>query len=674
MRSLILMVLALVGVCAGGTYYVNGSVDYDADGTESAAELLLGNGTASAGGANTITLQADQASDVDDYYNGFGISIVDGTGEKKSSRLISDYDGTTKVCTVSTNWETPPDNTSIYKITVGADITNDGASQLKGHAWATVHYAQITASGSNTINIHPGTYSEPLNQYLRLYSYLANDVTTIQKDPATTGTVEFATLSLSYAMYLDDGGSKIQNATLILKDFTIAPVTYTEYALLIGGANNTVILDNITIDNQAEDHNASGINCYTAIPSYNIIILKNCNVTATLDAFIIKYYFCGLGGYISAENSIFTVDRDADGAGYGLSVGQEATRIELTPAGTVEIGDDFYIKATNRAGVTSTITYSAAAATVANVTAGLEAAATAARGASTAPWTTLTSDSTATYTYIYEDSGYPVTFEYWTLDGGGANTQTFYSRWGGVDIRLKKCTFQHTGDDIGHAALFGNGSKISVDGCYFLNGNPSASIKCDGGIIKNSLFVSTATEQDDAEKYPATIKGTRNLKVFNNTFVNQANTRNAVYITNNSVPVATPTCKGINVGLEFYSNILSSAGYTLYYDDTASLNLFDYNCYYTTGANLAYMNAGAVETLALMRTGWGTMLATMTGNDAHSINVNPQLNSNYVIGNSQVFSERIGARIKVIDGVIVSIDELTGSSGGTFNGGTFNGN
>lgn len=70
--------------------------------------------TAAAGGSNTITLDGS-ASGSDDIYNGATITITGGTGAGQV-RIISDYVGSTKVATVSTNWATNPNNTSTFTI------------------------------------------------------------------------------------------------------------------------------------------------------------------------------------------------------------------------------------------------------------------------------------------------------------------------------------------------------------------------------------------------------------------------------------------------------------------------------------------------------------------------------------------------------------------------------
>jgi len=71
-------------------------------------------GTATAGGASTITLPA-AAIATDDIYNGSSITITSGTGSGQT-RIISDYVGATKVATVSVAWATQPNNTSVFTI------------------------------------------------------------------------------------------------------------------------------------------------------------------------------------------------------------------------------------------------------------------------------------------------------------------------------------------------------------------------------------------------------------------------------------------------------------------------------------------------------------------------------------------------------------------------------
>ena len=69
-------------------------------------------GLAAAGAASTITLDSD-ASAVDDFYNDDLVHLDAGVGEGQS-RVITDYDGTTKIATVHKAWTTIPDTTSEY--------------------------------------------------------------------------------------------------------------------------------------------------------------------------------------------------------------------------------------------------------------------------------------------------------------------------------------------------------------------------------------------------------------------------------------------------------------------------------------------------------------------------------------------------------------------------------
>ena len=79
---------------------------------------------AQAGAANSITLTAS-ASATNDAYNGFTLRIIGGSGMGQS-RAITAYNGTTKVATVSPNWVTVPDNSSIYAFGLGYAMGTSG--------------------------------------------------------------------------------------------------------------------------------------------------------------------------------------------------------------------------------------------------------------------------------------------------------------------------------------------------------------------------------------------------------------------------------------------------------------------------------------------------------------------------------------------------------------------
>lgn len=74
--------------------------------------LLQASGTAQAGAAGTVTL-ASGSSATDDEYVGRTVVVIAGTGVGQA-RTISDYVGSTKVASVSPDWTTAPDSTSVY--------------------------------------------------------------------------------------------------------------------------------------------------------------------------------------------------------------------------------------------------------------------------------------------------------------------------------------------------------------------------------------------------------------------------------------------------------------------------------------------------------------------------------------------------------------------------------
>lgn len=82
--------------------------------TQILAALASTFGVAQAGGLFTITLAAG-ASSANGAYANRVIVLIDGTGSV-TSRVISSYVGSTKVATVSTQWDVQPDNTSVYVI------------------------------------------------------------------------------------------------------------------------------------------------------------------------------------------------------------------------------------------------------------------------------------------------------------------------------------------------------------------------------------------------------------------------------------------------------------------------------------------------------------------------------------------------------------------------------
>lgn len=109
-------------------------------------------GTADGGGANTITLP-NSASATDDAYSlwapgYYEIELTGGTGVGQI-RQCSDYVGSTRVLTVSVNWDTVPDSSSVFEIRETTAFGNRNAGiGLKLSATDTVRSAmdQVAAS------------------------------------------------------------------------------------------------------------------------------------------------------------------------------------------------------------------------------------------------------------------------------------------------------------------------------------------------------------------------------------------------------------------------------------------------------------------------------------------------------------------------------------------------
>jgi len=99
--------------------------------------LVLRSGTLQAGGASTATLDSG-ASSTNSYYNGDILMLLSNTGAGQS-RVITGYDGTTKVATLNAAWSQNPDNTSRFAIVSGARALEIAQAEL----------ASIPSAGGN---------------------------------------------------------------------------------------------------------------------------------------------------------------------------------------------------------------------------------------------------------------------------------------------------------------------------------------------------------------------------------------------------------------------------------------------------------------------------------------------------------------------------------------------
>lgn len=96
--------------------------------------------TAQAGAAGTITLDAS-ASATTDFYVGCLVYLTGGTGAGQM-RVITAYNGGTKVATIAPNWATNPDNTSTFAVLAWGNITG-----VQGNLTGTVGTVNALAAG-----------------------------------------------------------------------------------------------------------------------------------------------------------------------------------------------------------------------------------------------------------------------------------------------------------------------------------------------------------------------------------------------------------------------------------------------------------------------------------------------------------------------------------------------
>lgn len=127
------------------------------------SQMMDPDGTATGGGATTITLAAS-ASSVDDFYNNQLIAITTGTGAGQV-RYIQDYVGATKVATVSRAWATNPDATSGYIFVPAGELDRIVESQGSYNAQQVLSILLSATAGTSPT---AGTYKTPNDSATRI--------------------------------------------------------------------------------------------------------------------------------------------------------------------------------------------------------------------------------------------------------------------------------------------------------------------------------------------------------------------------------------------------------------------------------------------------------------------------------------------------------------------------
>ena len=201
---------------------------------------VLRAGTAQAGAATTITLDAS-ASAIDDFYNGCWVNCTNDTpsGVAGQCRRITDYVGSTKVATVEAAWGTNPSSSTTFEVLVPETA---GVAAWAGSAVAapnTVGYPVVTVkdgTGTGEIDTASGgvLVAALAAQAKADVNAEVADVLTVdtiaevaQATPAATPTVfqalallygflrnEFVQLSSGEMRLKNDGGTVVVKATV----------------------------------------------------------------------------------------------------------------------------------------------------------------------------------------------------------------------------------------------------------------------------------------------------------------------------------------------------------------------------------------------------------------------------------------------------------------------------
>lgn len=167
--------------------------------------IFIRNGTAQAGSATSITLDAG-ASAVNNFYNNEVVFIRSGTGAGQSN-IITSYVGATKVATVGQAWATNPDATSVFSVTafgpgtavVSGAVTANVTQWLGASVAATAagipdvnakNINNVSAAAVTTISANQGT-TQPINfTGTGGTALVKSDLTDIAGSPVSTTTAQ----------------------------------------------------------------------------------------------------------------------------------------------------------------------------------------------------------------------------------------------------------------------------------------------------------------------------------------------------------------------------------------------------------------------------------------------------------------------------------------------------
>ncbi len=196
--------------------------------------VTLRSGTAAGGAAGSITLDSG-ASAVDDFYNGcLVVGTLDSTVE---ARIITDYNGSTKVASVTPDWVTTPDSddTFIVYLPEGIQVNQANVSVWNGTVVATPATAGIPDVNAKNIN-----------------NIATTSVTTVSANLGTTQPVNFTgtgASALAKSDVVDIAGSAVTAAAGIpeVKVASIASAAITAASIASDAITDAKVAADVTI-------------------------------------------------------------------------------------------------------------------------------------------------------------------------------------------------------------------------------------------------------------------------------------------------------------------------------------------------------------------------------------------------------------------------------------------
>lgn len=202
--------LVLASDCITASKIANNAIDR-ATFAQDAKDLFgeLRRGTAQSGTTSTIVLDAF-ASAVDDFYNSALLVIVSGTGAGQF-RTVSDYVGSTKTVTPSSNFTTAPDNTSVF-VLIAMPITAVGSTvnaNVVSMATDAISAAAVSSAAADKIGL--ANWAQ-IGEGAHTYGDLARGQVAAFVAPATdfrTGTITIKSLNGAKTRWIittDDSG------------------------------------------------------------------------------------------------------------------------------------------------------------------------------------------------------------------------------------------------------------------------------------------------------------------------------------------------------------------------------------------------------------------------------------------------------------------------------------